>query len=64
MFVSVTSTVKTWMPGTRPGMTGWRMSVWLPKAPPRHVFSAAFFGANVALRLSNSSTFTPFFRMM
>ena len=29
-----------------------------------HVFSTAFFGANVALRLSNSSTFTPFLRMM
>ena len=30
----------------------------------RHVFSTAFFEANVALRLSNSSTFTPFLRMM
>ena len=29
-----------------------------------HVFSAAFFGANVDLMLSNSSTFTPFLRMM
>src|ERR1700675_275936 len=29
-----------------------------------HVFDSAFFGANVAYRLSNSSTFTPLRRMM
>ena len=28
------------------------------------VFDSAFFEANVALRLSSSSTFTPFLRMM
>jgi hypothetical protein len=28
------------------------------------VFDSAFFETNVALRLSNSSTFTPFLRMM
>jgi hypothetical protein len=35
-----------------------------PGAGNRHVFSTAFLGANVALMLSNSSTFTPFLRMM
>ena len=30
----------------------------------RQVFDSAFFETNVALRLSNSSTFTPFLRMM
>src|SRR5437667_8826112 len=30
----------------------------------RQVFCSAFFGMKVALRLSNSSTFTPFLRMM
>src|SRR5205823_2038062 len=57
---------KTGMPGTRPGMTGW---IEL-RAPARSArwrrtnFYVAFFEANVALRLSNNSTFTPLRRMM
>jgi hypothetical protein len=33
-------------------------------AGSRHVFSAGLLMPNVALRLSNSSTFTPFLRMI
>ncbi len=36
----------------------------LAQSAHRQVFDSAFFEANVALRLSNSSTFTPLRRMM
>ena len=54
---------KTWMPGTSPGMT--KSGVRAPQDEDfRQVFDSAFFGVNVALRLSNNSTFTPLRRMM
>jgi hypothetical protein len=48
----------TWMPGTSPGMTMRRRSLLAMTE------SYVAFFANVALRLSNSSTFTPLRRMM
>jgi hypothetical protein len=65
--------VRLAMAGRNPAIHGFRFSAYaMPGtsgaktrfALSRHVFSAAFFGPNVDLMLSNSSTFTPFLRMM
>jgi len=54
---------KTWMPGTSPGMTMWRRCARRTEAGACWKNYVAFL-ANVALRLSNNSTFTPLRRMM
>ena len=54
---------KTWMPGTSPGMTTWKHCARLTEAGTIGKSYVAFL-ANVALRLSNNSTFTPLRRMM
>ncbi len=47
---------RTWMPGTRPGMT--------EEGGSAYVFSAGLPMPKLDLMLSISSTFTPFLRMM
>ena len=56
--------------GPAEGRTRWLLAMTRGKSAPnsgkraRQVFDSAFFEANVALRLSNNSTFTPLRRMM
>ena len=61
---SLTSAPKTWMPGTSPGMTKLVRRAPQDEGSKGYVFFSAGFFAKVDFTLSNSSTFTPFLRMM